>query len=226
MTKLEITIVTLSLVTGIGLMVHGLSGLSRPNPSPLEKALQATVEIRTWTAEGEAFIAESTGSGTMVDKRGYIVTCWHVVRDTDRIVVEWNGTHASAHVIAHDEDLDLALVKIERLLPYVATWGDSEKLKAGDPVYAVGYPFDISLLVRTGIVSSTNYTIADNQFIVTDAAVNPGDSGGGLYTHDGAFIGIPARILSVGGPLGNIGLAYAIPSDIAHQFVLRFLPKE
>ncbi len=207
------------------LLTLGVCHLVNPG-RPMDKAIRAVAEVRTFEVAEDAVTEQGTGSATMVDERGYLLTCLHVVAESDRIVIEWDGFHAVAIVVAHDDDLDLALLKIERPLPYTVAWGQSRKLHPGDAAYAIGYPFDLTRLLRCGIISSTNMVIEDGQFLVTDVQINPGDSGGGLFTDAGELVGVPARLQSVQGLGANIGIAYAIPGDIAHQFVTKNLPKE
>lgn len=212
-----------SAIALVALIITSL--LLAPSQRPLEPAIKATVEIRTQVLEEGSLVPNGSGSGVVIDKRGYIVTCWHVVADTNYVVVEWEGIHAIATVVAHDAGLDLALLKVEREMSNVAQWGNSDRLLAGDTVFAIGYPFDITRLIRRGVIASTDFVIEDGSFLVTDAQVNPGDSGGGLFTEGGQLIGIDARLQSVQGLGANIGLAYAITGNIAHYFVLQHLPK-
>jgi len=189
--------------------------LHLPTPkTPLQQATSSVVEIRTQVVDDESgsLVPDGSGSGVIVDRRGYILTCWHVV----------NG--AVATVVAHDPDLDLALIQVGREMKHVTTWGDSDLLQPGDSVFAIGYPYDLARLVRRGVIASTDFIIADGSFVVTDASVNPGDSGGGLFTESGQLIGIDARIQSVQGLAANIGIAYAITGNVAHWFVTHHLP--
>ncbi len=178
------------------------------------------MEIRTFgKGEDGAEIELGTGSCLIVDRSGYILTCLHVVNGADRISVELENIHLTATVLARDETLDLALIHVDRQLPAAIVWGDSKALRLGDTVYAIGFPFDIARLLRRGTVAATAFEIEHSPFFVTDAQINPGDSGGGMFNENGELVGLPARIQSVQGLSANIGLAFAIPSDVAHWFV-------
>ncbi len=170
------------------------------------------------------------GSGVVVDRRGYIVTCWHVVEHTTFIgvcigTVEGQAADPwEAKLIAKDEKLDLALIKVDHGFPTAVTWGNSATLRIGDFVFAVGYPFDIAELVSYGYISQTALFV-EQPVLVTDATVNHGNSGGGLFDSRGALVGIPnAYRACPDGFGGNVGISLAIPSNTAHLFVLRNLP--
>ena len=158
------------------------------------------------------------GSGVIVDKKGYILTNNHVIRGADEIKVtladkrEFKGT-----VIGTDQKTDLAVIKIDSDNLPVLQLGDSDNLKIGETVFAIGNPFGLSQTVTTGIVSATgraNVGIADYEdFIQTDAAINPGNSGGALVNIRGELIGINTAIFSTSG--GYQGIGFAIPSAMA-----------
>ena len=158
------------------------------------------------------------GSGVIVNKDGYILTNNHVIKDADEIKIrlsdkrEFKGT-----VIGTDPKTDLAVVKIEAHNLPVLKLGDSEHLKVGETVLAVGIPFGLNQTVTSGIVSAVGRAdvgIADfEDFIQTDAAINPGNSGGALVNIHGELIGINTAIFSTSG--GYQGIGFAIPSNIA-----------
>ena len=165
------------------------------------------------------------GSGVIIGSEGYIVTNNHVIEDADNIEVVLNDSRKfTAKVIGRDPNTDIALVKIDaKELPYLA-WGNSDALKLGEWVLAVGNPFNLTSTVTAGIVSakSRNIGIMSGQmplesFIQTDAAVNPGNSGGALVNASGELIGINAAIASRTGSYS--GYSFAIPSSIAHKVV-------
>lgn len=166
------------------------------------------------------------GSGVIIGPDGYIVTNNHVIEDADNIEVVLNDSRKfTAKVIGRDPNTDIALVKIEaKELPYLV-WGNSDVLKLGEWVLAVGNPFNLTSTVTAGIVSakSRNIGIISGQmmplesFIQTDAAVNPGNSGGALVNASGELIGINAAIASRTGSYS--GYSFAIPSSIAHKVV-------
>ncbi len=165
------------------------------------------------------------GSGVIIGSEGYIVTNNHVIEDADNIEVVLNdGRKFTAKVIGRDPNTDIGLVKIEaKELPYLA-WGNSDALKLGEWVLAVGNPFNLTSTVTAGIVSAKSRSIGImsgqmplESFIQTDAAVNPGNSGGALVNASGELIGINAAIASRTGSYS--GYSFAIPSSIAHKVV-------
>jgi len=160
----------------------------------------------------------SLGSGVIASSDGYILTNNHVVENADEINVRLsNAEEYRAKIIGRDPKTDLALIKIEpkHELPYV-TFGDSERLRVGDWVFAIGNPFGFEQTVTAGIVSGKGRAIGDGpyqNFIQTDASINPGNSGGPLFNLSGELMGINTAIFSRSG--GNIGLGFAIPSNMA-----------
>jgi Do/DeqQ family serine protease len=158
------------------------------------------------------------GSGVIVDKNGYILTNNHVIRGADEIKVTLSDKREfKGKVIGTDQKTDLAVIKIESDQLPVLRLGDSDNLKIGETVLAIGNPFGLNQTVTTGIVSATgraNVGIADYEdFIQTDAAINPGNSGGALVNIRGELIGINTAIFSTSG--GYQGIGFAIPSNMA-----------
>ncbi len=160
----------------------------------------------------------SLGSGVIVDKDGYILTNYHVIKDADEIKVKLSDNREfKGKVIGKDARTDIAVIKINSdHLPTVII-GDSDKLKVGETVIAIGNPFGLNQTVTSGIVSATgraNVGIADYEdFIQTDAAINPGNSGGALVNVRGELVGINTAIFSTSG--GYQGIGFAIPSTMA-----------
>jgi serine protease Do/serine protease DegQ len=167
------------------------------------------------------------GSGVIISVDGYIITNHHVVqgmrgREADEIRVQLNdGSEYEAELVGSDEKTDVAVLKIESedSLP-VVTLADSDKLRVGDVVFAIGNPLDVGLTATQGIVSATgrnSYGIlgpgAYEDFIQTDAAINLGNSGGALIDAWGRLIGINTAIVSGSG--GSIGIGFAIPINMA-----------
>lgn len=158
------------------------------------------------------------GSGVIVDPSGYILTNNHVIRGADEIKVTlFDKREFKGKVIGTDPKTDLAVVKIDaKDLPYIEL-GDSDKLKVGELVIAIGNPYGLNQTVTMGIVSATgraNVGIADYEdFIQTDAAINPGNSGGALVNAKGELVGINTAIFSTTG--GYQGIGFAIPSNMA-----------
>jgi serine protease Do len=161
----------------------------------------------------------SVGSGFIVDKSGYIITNYHVVNDASRITVGlWNGEEYPAQIVGLDEETDLAVLKIEadKDLPFLK-FADSEKVKVGDWVLAIGSPFGLAQTVTAGIISQvkreTPSTTSFQKFIQTDAAINRGNSGGPLVNMDGEVIGVNSQIATSTGDYNGIG--FALPSNDA-----------
>jgi len=160
----------------------------------------------------------SLGSGVIISQDGYILTNNHVVENADEINVRLaDYEEYQAKIIGRDPKTDLALIKIEPKhdLPF-AEFGDSDTLRVGDWVIAIGNPFGFEQTVTAGIVSGKGRTIGDGvyqNFIQTDASINPGNSGGPLFNMEGKLMGINTAIYSRSG--GNIGLGFAIPSNMA-----------
>jgi len=158
------------------------------------------------------------GSGFVYDNKGHILTNNHVVEDSDHITVTfWDGVEAKATVVGTDKRSDVAVIKVENTSYPPLPKGDSNKLKVGDLVMAVGSPFGFSQSVTTGIVSALERnSIGINEyesFIQTDAAINRGNSGGPLVNMDGEVIGMNSAIVS--GSTGNDGIGFTIPIHMA-----------
>ena len=160
------------------------------------------------------------GSGVLVSTSGYLLTNNHVIDGADDIeVMLSDGRSASARVVGTDADSDLALLKIELDNVPVIAFGNMAQLAVGDPVLAIGNPFNVGQTVTSGIVSALNrnqmgLSTIEN-FIQTDAAINPGNSGGALVDGEGRLVGINTAIFSRSG--GSMGIGFAIPVDIARE---------
>lgn len=161
---------------------------------------------------------EALGSGFIIDETGYILTNNHVINDADSInVTLWNNTQAQARVIGKDDKTDIALIKIEtaqNLTPI--KFGDSDKVRVGDWILAIGNPFGLGGSVTAGIVSAKSRDIESGQydnFIQTDASINQGSSGGPMFNMSGEVIGINSAIFSSNG--ASMGIGFAIPSNLA-----------
>lgn len=158
----------------------------------------------------------SLGSGAIVSSDGYIVTNNHVISEADKILVKLSDKREfPAKLIGADQGTDLALLKINAKDLPVVTFGNSDKLKIGEWVVAIGSPFGFEYSSTAGIVSAKGRSIGREQyvpFIQTDVAINPGNSGGPLFNLDGEVVGINAQILSKSG--GYLGLSFAIPANL------------
>ncbi|MPZ58385.1 MAG: Do family serine endopeptidase [Rhizobiales bacterium] len=162
----------------------------------------------------------SLGSGFIIDSTGIVVTNNHVIADADEISVILNdGTKLKAEVTGHDKKTDLALLKVTPLAekPLRAVkFGDSDKLRLGEWVIAIGNPFSLGGSVSAGIVSARNRDIQSgpyDNYIQTDAAINRGNSGGPLFNLQGEVIGVNTAIYSPSG--GSVGIGFAVPSKTA-----------
>jgi len=161
--------------------------------------------------------SSALGSGVIVSADGYILTNNHVIKDADEITVLLSDKREfKGKVIGSDPKTDLAVIRIDAKDLPMLSFGDSDVLKTGDVVFAVGNPFGLNQTITMGIVSAvgrSNVGIADYEdFIQTDAAINPGNSGGALVDSDGKLVGINTAIFSTSG--GYMGIGFAIPSNM------------
>jgi Do/DeqQ family serine protease len=170
-------------------------------------------------------VANSLGSGVIVDPRGFIVTNNHVVKGGNDIrVVLSDKREFEAKLLLADERSDLAVLRIDAGEEQLAAlkFGDSDDLEVGDLVLAIGNPFGVGQTVTSGIVSAlarTDVGVSDYQFFIqTDAAINPGNSGGALINMAGELVGINTAIFSRSG--GSIGIGFSIPSNMVKTVVL------
>ncbi len=165
---------------------------------------------------------QSLGSGFVIDPSGIVVTNNHVIGDANEITVVFSdGLRLKAEVVGKDAKVDLAVLRVkhDKPLPFVK-FGDSDKIRIGDPVMAIGNPFGLGGSVSSGIVSARNRDINQgpyDTYIQTDAAINKGNSGGPLFNMAGDVIGINTAILSPTG--GSVGIGFAVPSSLAVNVV-------
>jgi serine protease Do len=177
-------------------------------------------------APGHAPPARGIGSGFIVSSDGYVLTNAHVVDDASEVTVKLTDRREFvAKVIGVDKRSDVALIKIAATGLPTVHFGDSSRLKPGQWVVAIGSPFGFENSVTAGVVSATARPLDENYvpFIQTDAAVNPGNSGGPLFNVDGQVIGINAQIYSRTG--GYMGMSFAIPIDLALNVKNQLLTK-
>lgn len=238
-------------VQNVPVTLTGFSGSTAGNSPDFvmaaEKSLNAVVHIKTTTAQtnnlsynpfeqffygnrgGQQYIQEGSGSGVILSEDGYVVTNNHVVNGADEIDVILNDKRSyKAEVIGTDPSTDIALLKIkEKDLPFIA-YGNSDGIKVGEWVLAVGNPFNLNSTVTAGIISAKGRgNIIDGNkagsqfpiesFIQTDAAINPGNSGGALVNTNGDLVGINTAIVSSNGAYQ--GYAFAIPVNIVKKVV-------
>jgi serine protease Do len=193
-----------------------------PPGSPFEEFFEEFFKNRRGpgdrNAERTPRRVNSLGSGFVIDSAGIVVTNNHVIADADEINVIFNdGSKLKAELIGKDSKTDLALLRVKPDKPLKAVkFGNSDKLRLGEWVIAIGNPFSLGGSVTAGIVSARNRDINSgpyDNYIQTDAAINRGNSGGPLFNLDGEVIGINTAIISPSG--GSIGIGFAVPSSTA-----------
>jgi S1-C subfamily serine protease len=209
-----------------------VSDLSTPSPSipdVVGQVLPAVVTVVNQNSgavpAGWGLDSRMLGSGIVVDRRGYIVTNYHVIKDTgDLTIILSSGEELPARLVAGDEQQDLALIRAETSDLPAATWGDSQSVRPGEWVVAIGSALgDFPNSVTVGVVSGLNRSLEmDNMtiegLIQTDAAINKGNSGGPLVNLHGEVIGINTFIIREGRTSGVAeGMGFAIPSAQARQ---------
>jgi len=166
--------------------------------------------------------AQSLGSGFIIDAAGLVMTNNHVIEGADEInITLQDNTTLKAEIVGRDESTDLALLRVkpEKPLPFVE-WGESDTMRVGDWVLAIGNPFGLGGSVTAGIISARGRNIHQgpyDDFIQTDAAINRGNSGGPLFNLDGKVVGINTAIYSPSG--GSIGIGFAIPAKLASNVI-------
>ncbi len=180
---------------------------------------QPSDELSAMFAPRQEYRAQSEGSGVIIDKDGYIVTNYHVISQSSQVDVDLaDGRVVPGKVVGADKLSDLAVLKIQADGLTAARWGDSDEIEVGDPVLAIGNPFELTRTVTAGIISGKGrHNVMENlnyqDFLQTDAAVNPGNSGGPLVDMQGHVIGINTAIV---GPTYQ-GIGFAIPSNLAKK---------
>jgi len=215
--------------------VNPASSLVLPDLSSVaERAIQASVNITStqyvqdpwmqmWYGPDSVRAQTSLGSGVVVSSDGYVLTNNHVIGNAraEIKVTLADNSELPAKIVGVDSLTDLAVVKIDARNLNPLPWGDSGKIRVAEWVLAIGNPFSLGQTVTFGIVSSSNRHDAQlpsyNDFIQTDAAVNPGNSGGALINARGELIGINSMIYSQTG--GYQGIAFAIPSNLARSIM-------
>ena len=177
-------------------------------------------------------INESLGSGVIIDAaRGYVLTNHHVVENADDVQVTLaDGRTVKAEFLGSDRDTDIALIRIPAEKLTALPLGNSDQLRVGDFVVAIGNPFGFSQTVTSGIVSAVGRSgirgLGYQNFIQTDASINPGNSGGALVNLSGQLVGINTASYNPQGSMaGNIGLGLAIPSNLARDVVEQLITK-
>lgn len=206
------------------------------NIAVYEKAADGVVNITSIAVQFDFFFnpfpAQGSGSGTIIDSRGHILTNHHVVANAQKLEVTLaDGSKWPAKLVGSDPDNDLAVIRIEapREKLRVIPMGDSKNLRIGQKVLAIGNPFGFERTLTTGVISSLGRTIRSEvgtmieDVIQTDAAINPGNSGGPLLNSDGEIIGINTAIISPSG--GSVGIGFAIPVNTAKKVIPELIAK-
>jgi putative serine protease PepD len=216
--------------------VFALTDDEKNNVAIYQKASPSVVNVISSVVTRDFFLnpipREGSGSGSVIDSKGYILTNNHVIKDAQKLEVTlFDESKWPAKLIGADPDNDLAVIKIDgpasKLKPM--PWSDSQKLQVGQKVMAIGNPFGLGLTMTTGIISSLGRTIRSEvgttieDVIQTDASINPGNSGGPLLNSDGEMIGINTAIISPTG--GSIGIGFAIPVNTAKRIVPQLISK-
>jgi serine protease Do len=186
-----------------------------PKGTPFDEMFEDFFKNHGINPQPRARRAQSLGSGFVIDPSGVVITNNHVVGDANDIVVIFtDGRKLKATVIGKDAKVDVAVLKVESDKPLkTVKFGDSDKMRVGDGVMAVGNPFGLGETVTAGIISARNRNIDSgpyDDFLQTDASINKGNSGGPLFNLQGEVIGINTAILSPSG--GSIGIGFATPS--------------
>jgi serine protease Do len=193
-----------------------------PEPAPKNRDPQEMFKKFFGNSEPRSFRSEGSGTGFIVDKKGYLITNYHVVEKADRIKVRLAGEPGEyrGRLVGYDKETDVAVLKIDSKTPLVPVEiGNSDSVQVGDWVIAIGSPFGLQATVTAGIVSaqrtSRDLPGASNfqDFLQTDAAINPGNSGGPLLNARGEVIGVNTMIATRSGSYEGIG--FALPSNEA-----------
>ena len=202
------------------------------NISVYEKCNEAVVNITTQVQGFNWFFEPivqdgGSGSGSIIDKRGYVVTNVHVISNASRISISlYDGSTYEGRVIGRDVNSDIAVLKFdppENVKLTTIDFGDSESLKVGQKVIAIGNPFALERTMTTGIISGLGRPIQESENVIirnmiqTDAAINPGNSGGPLLDTKGRMIGINTMIISNSG--SSAGVGFAVPVTTARRVV-------
>ena len=233
-TRLFWTALVLALVSSgaLAALPTSVGGQAVTSLAPLvEAAAPAVVNIRVTQVRRNPFgrpgEVGGAGSGVIVDaENGYILTNHHVVGEADEIQVSLiDGRTLDAEIVGSDAGTDIALIKVEADDLTDMPIGDSEEVRVGDFVIAIGNPYGLTHTVTSGIVSALGRTNISRDgfedFIQTDASINPGNSGGALVNMSGELIGINSMIFSRSG--GNVGIGFAVPTEIASSIMGQIL---
>ncbi|HZY13805.1 MAG TPA: trypsin-like peptidase domain-containing protein [Beijerinckiaceae bacterium] len=239
--SLSLRLVTRSLIAVAGcccfvLFPGTLSYAHEPTPLPISELVRSvrpsvvSIYMRgllnpgQFTAvSGPSKVYEQVGTGSIVSADGYIVTNKHVVNNAYHVEVTlYDGTHVRAAVVAVARNFDLAVLKIDKTGLSPVKMGDSDQVKVGETVVAIGNPLGLKQTVSVGVVSALHRVMGFSEFddlIQTDVAINPGNSGGPLFNVRGEVVGVNQAIYTIGEAKGSIGLGFAITSNEARKVV-------
>lgn len=213
----------------------GLSGDEENTIEIYQRVNASVVNITSIAVTYDFFLnpipSEASGSGSILDKKGYILTNNHVIRDSERLEVTLaDGSKWPGELIGADPQTDLAVIKVaappERLT--AIQMGGSDGLRPGQKVLAIGNPFGLERTLTTGIISAVRKSIKAgdlemDEVIQIDAAINPGNSGGPLLDSEGKMIGINTAIFTPSG--GSVGIGFAIPINSAKRILNELIAK-
>ena len=233
----RISIVILVLLIGFwSTNTYSITEDEKNNIAVYEKAADGVVNVTSTAVQMDFFFnpfpTQGSGSGSIIDTKGHILTNHHVVANAQKLEVTLaDGSKWPAKLVGSDPDNDLAVIKIDapREKLKVIPMGDSKNLRIGQKVLAIGNPFGFERTLTTGVISSLGRTIRSEvgtlieDVIQTDAAINPGNSGGPLLNSAGEIIGINSAIISPSG--GNVGIGFAIPANTAKRVVPELIAK-
>ena len=235
----QVLLLSLSFLLWVFLGMHSASALTddeKNNVAIYQKASLSVVNVISTVITRDFFLnpvpREGSGSGSIIDASGHILTNNHVIKDAQKLEVTLaNGSKWPAKLVGTDPDNDLAVIKINAPPEKMKSlsFGDSRKLQVGQKVLAIGNPFGLGLTLTTGIISSLGRTIRSEvgttieDVIQTDASINPGNSGGPLLSSEGEIIGVNTAIISPTG--GSVGIGFAIPANTAKRIAAELIAK-
>lgn len=201
---------------------EGVPELQFPPGSPFEEFFKEFLQRQPGQQSPRKRKASALGSGFIIDSSGYIVTNNHVIEGADEInVILQDDTNLPATIVGTDKKTDLALLKVTPKAPLTAvSFGDSNKVRVGDWILAIGNPYGFGGSVTAGIISARSRNINSgpyDEYLQTDASINRGNSGGPMFDMEGRVVGVNTAIISPSG--GNVGLAFAIPSSLAKNII-------
>jgi putative serine protease PepD len=233
-----------ALLVGGGVVVGDLTGsdpasrpaAAAPLPAASGGAASSANAGRVYAAVADGVVAVQVGGGSgtgfVIDKRGTIVTNAHVVGESSQASVRFgdSGATIDAEVLGSDPSTDLAVLRVDpsrvgKLSPL--KFADSDAVRVGDEVVAIGHPFGLDRTATAGIVSGLGREIQSpngfsiDEVIQTDAAINPGNSGGPLVDGKGRVVGVNSQIATAGGGGGNVGVGFAVPANTVREVVPR-----